>query len=461
MRFFLFIMFRRFLVFLFVFHVEGVADAVAYEHKGQHDNHNGETGQQREISGVEKDVGVVLFDHCSPRGHGGLHTNSQETQASFEEYGGGEIGGGNDYDGSQDIGQDVSENDTESAVTQSFGSFDILFFADAEHLSANHTGDIHPHGKSHSHKDLPKAFTQSEGDGDNQKHGGYGPHDVDKPHYQAVDPTSEIGGQRAEGDADEQGNGNGNEAYGEAHATAYHYLTQHVTAVAVGAENESALLDAVLTHILLQFGHGVCMWLVFKVVVGSFAVGTGDGFVGVDGKSDVGKGETEYLAVVGGGTGVGLDTQAVGIETVFVYGIGVVAERFAVQHLGNKRSTLALDIFLHTEQSGGGAGLEGGEFEVLLVAIGGAVGGNEIAEDGGDGEEYDDNEAGHGHFVAFETPPHLAVEGHAALGIGHGIAQLLPEQASKKLPLCHYLSWYQVVMLYVMKLVQKQRYEIF
>ena len=120
-----------------------------------------------------------------------------------------------------------------------------------------------------------------------------------------------------------------------------------------------------------------------------------------------------------------------------------------------------LDIFFHAEQSGGGAGLEGGKLEVLLVAIRGAVGGDEITENGSNGEEYDDDKAGHGHFVAFETAPHLAVEGHAALGIGHGIAQLLPEQTSEKLPLCHYLSWYQVVMFCVMKLVQKQRYDFF
>ena len=64
----------------------------------------------------------------------------------------------------------------------------------------------------------------------------------------------------------------------------------------------------------------------------------------------------------------------------------------------------------------GGEGLERGEFEVLLVAEGGGVGGNEVAEERNKGEKTDDDEACHGEFVAAEAPPRHLVERGAAGG---------------------------------------------
>ena len=68
-------------------------------------------------------------------------------------------------------------------------------------------------------------------------------------------------------------------------------------------------------------------------------------------------------------------------------------------------------VFVGDEEGGVGEGLEGGEFEVLLVATRGVVGSDEVAEDGHKGEKGDDHEAGNGERVAAETTPSHPVEG--------------------------------------------------
>ena len=175
---------------------------------------------------VEEDLAVVFLDHSSPRGHGRLDADAEEAETCLEEYGAGEIGGGDDDDGARDVGQDVAEDDARGAIAEGAGGLDILFLLDAEHLAAHHARDIDPHGESYGHEDLPEAFAESEGYGDDQKDGGYRPDDVDEPHDKAVDPTAVVGGEGAEEDADEQGYGDGDEANGEAHAASYHHLTQ-------------------------------------------------------------------------------------------------------------------------------------------------------------------------------------------------------------------------------------------
>ena len=72
------------------------------------------------------------------------------------------------------------------------------------------------------------------------------------------------------------------------------------------------------------------------------------------------------------------------------------------------------------EHGGAGAGFAGGEFEVLLVAVGCGVGCDEVAEECDEGEECDDGHARHGQRVAAEAAPGEAVEGLAGGGEGHG-----------------------------------------
>ena len=266
----------------------------------------------------------------------------------------------------------MAEDGTEGAVAKGAGSFDVFFLFDAVNLSAHHTGNVNPHGKAHGHKDLPEAFAEGEGDGNDEEHGGDGPDDVDEPGDEVVNPAAVVGGQCAESDADEQGDEDGDEAHGKADPTAYHEHAEHVAAIGVGAQPEGALLG---------FYHP--------------AVGHGEGFAGYgDGMGAVALG----LAGSDGNGGVGQ---------------GAAGEEVAVGFHG-----------VDAEEGGAAAGVEGGKFKVLLVAVGGVVGGDEVAQYCHKNKEPNDHQAGHGEPVAAETSP-----GHVAEGGALGRSLLLEEAA--------------------------------
>ena len=358
------------------FDVEGVADAVAEEHEGEDEEHDGQAGEEGEVGAVEEDVAVVFFDHGAPGGHGGLDADAEEAEAGFEEDGAGEVGGGHDDDGAGDVGQYVAEDGAEGAEAEGAGGFDVFFFFDAEHLSAHHAGDVDPHGEAHGDEDLPEAFAEGEGDGDDEEDGGDGPDDVDEPGDEVVDPSAVVGGEGAEGDADEECNEDGDEADGEAYAAADHDHAEHVAAVGVGAEDEGAC--ALVGHL--------------------------------------GAGHAAQGAVVGCGSGVGFDVEAVACGGGAVGGDGCEAEGAAVEHgvegVGGRGGLAVAEV----GELYFGEGFEGGQFEVLLVAVGGGVGGDEVAEEGYEDEESDDCEACHGEFVAAEATPGHAGEGGAGRG---------------------------------------------
>ena len=126
---------------------------------------------------------------------------------------------------------------------------------------------------------MPEPFAEGEGDGYDEEHGGDGPDDVDEPGDEVVNPAAVVGGQCAEGDADEQGDEDGYEAYGEADATAYHYHAQHVAPVGVGAKEKGALLYfhyPAAGYAEWLSGHGDGMDAVGSCLAG----GDGDGGVG-------------------------------------------------------------------------------------------------------------------------------------------------------------------------------------
>ena len=275
-----------------VFDVEGVADAVAKEHECKDQEHDGCTGQEGKVGAVEQDIAVVLFDHGTPRGHGGLHTDAKEAEAGLEEDGAGEVGGGYDNDGTRYVGQDVAEDGAEGADAEGACGFDVFFLLDAVDLSAHHAGDVDPHGEADGDEHLPESLAQSKGDGDDQQHGGDGPHDIDEPGDEVVDPSAIVGGQGTEGDAYEQGDEHSDKAYRETDAAADNNHAEHVAAVAVGAEGEGACA-------LLHYLRGC---------------------------------HSAYRAVVGHGAGVGfdVDTVAYGGDAVGGYGGGV--EWVAAEH---------------------------------------------------------------------------------------------------------------------------------
>ena len=364
--------------------VEGVADAVAEEHEGEDEEHDGEAWEECEVGVVEEYVAVVFLHHGAPRGHGGLHADAEEAEACFEEYGAGEVGGGDDDDGACDVGQYVAEDDAEGAVAEGSGGFDVFFFFDAVDLSAHHAGDVDPHGESHGDEDLPEAFAEGEGDGDDEEDGGDGPDDVDEPGDEVVGPAAVVGRQGTEGDADEQGDEDGDEAYGEADAAADDDHAEDVAAAAVGAEEE-----------------GACF-----------------------GFDDLAACHTAHFAVVGCAAGEAFDVEAVAYGGGAVGGYGGVGQGLAVEHFVEPGGGGLGEVVVDVGEADLGAGLEGGEFEVLLVAVGGAVGGDEVAEEGYDHEEADDRKAGKGEAVAAEAfPCHAAQRGAACGG-------LLPDEAA-------------------------------
>ena len=170
----------------------------------------------------------------------------------------------------------------------------------------------------------------------------------------------------------------GDEAYREADARPYHEHAEQVAPVGVGAEQIGAAFD---------LGHA--------------AHGQGYGLAGQ----------------WGGEEGVARDTIFI------VYGQGGVGQGSAVQHVAPQGGLL-----VEVDDGGAAEGLEGGEFEVLLVAVGCWVGGYEVAEHGDEGEEAYDHHAGYGQGVAAQAVPGLSVEagagqvggGAAAEGVSHG-----------------------------------------
>ena len=49
-----------------LFYIQGVADAVAKEHKGEDEEHDGEAGKEGQVGAVEQDIAVVLLHHRAP-----------------------------------------------------------------------------------------------------------------------------------------------------------------------------------------------------------------------------------------------------------------------------------------------------------------------------------------------------------------------------------------------------------
>ncbi len=270
----------------------------------------------------------------------------------------------------------MAEDGAEGAEAEGASGFDEFFFFDAVDLSAYNTGDVDPHGEAYSDEDLPETFAESEGDGYDEEDGRDGPDDVDEPGDEVVDPAAMVGGKGAEGDADEERDEDSDEAYREAYTAANHNHAEHVAAIAVGAEEEGAGLLA----------------------------------------DNLRSGDTADGAVVGGGACVGLDIDAVAHGCGAVGGDGGVGERAAVEHGVEGTVAVGGQAVVDVGELNGGEGLERGEFEVLLVAEGGGVGGDEVAEERNKGEKTDDDEACHGEFVAAEASPRHLVERGAAGG---------------------------------------------
>ena len=265
------------------------------------------------------------------------------------------------------------DNNPEVAVAQCSGGFDKVLLAQTQELSAHHTGDVHPHSETDGDEDLPKALAEGEADGDDEQQGGYGPDHVDEEGEHVIDLAAVVAGGGAHEGADEEGDEDGEESDGEADAGADHQLAEHVTAVAVGAEEEPLLLD----HPLGKVGFGIAFVIVLL----------------------------EELR------GHGVSSNGVSI-----YWNGLVFSGLSKQHLLEEIDVGNILFGFEFQELHGEAGFLEGDFELLVVAEGGGIGGDEIAEEGDNDNQPDVCQRHDGLAFLFETLPRERRQGDGALG---------------------------------------------
>ncbi len=193
----------------------------------------------------------MFFDHEAPGGVGWLHAEAEEAESGLDEYGGGEVAGGNDHEWTCNVGQYMPEDDAHLAKAEAFCCGDVFHLAEDEDLAADESCGAHPHAEADGDEYFPKAFANGEGDSEDEQQGGYGVEYVDEPHNGFVDNAAEVAGYGAEDDAYGERQQHGYHAHCECDTGANEQTGEYVAAIAVGAEPEGAGSDEVLLYVVL------------------------------------------------------------------------------------------------------------------------------------------------------------------------------------------------------------------
>ena len=177
----------------------------------------------------------MFLDEIAPAWHGDLRSVAQKTQSRFDEDGSGEIGSSDHDHWACGVGQHVTKHDAQIGVSKRLRCFDVFLFSQGNELPANHPSDVHPHGQSDGNEYLPKAFPESQGNGQDHQQGGQGPNHLYEPTDHRIDLPSTIACPSTQKNTDEQGNKDSDCADAQADSRSSHQATEVVSSIAVGA----------------------------------------------------------------------------------------------------------------------------------------------------------------------------------------------------------------------------------
>lgn len=116
--------------------IELVTKSIPDEVEGEHGEHDGDSREEDEVRSVEQ-VGAAIVKHGAPTWGGRGYAESEKAQGRFSKHGSGHADSGLHGDRLQDVGQDVSSEDTQIRGSKGARGFDELTLADCEDLSAH------------------------------------------------------------------------------------------------------------------------------------------------------------------------------------------------------------------------------------------------------------------------------------------------------------------------------------
>jgi len=193
--------------------VEAVAEGVAEEVKGEDAEHDGDSGEERHVGGVEE-VGACVVEHGSPTGGGGRDAEAEEAEGGFCEDGAGHADGGLNDDGLQDVGEDVADEDAEGAGSECAGGLDVLAVSGAHDLGADKAGVADPTADGEGEDEVAETGAEEGDEGDGEEDSGEGEEGVHEVGgEEGVHEATAVSGDGADHQAD--GEGDGDDADGD------------------------------------------------------------------------------------------------------------------------------------------------------------------------------------------------------------------------------------------------------
>ena len=122
--------------------------------------------------------------------------------------------------GAADVGEQVAPEDAAVARAERAGGQHVVGTAEDQHLAPHQPRHGGPADDADDDEHDRKRRAHRRGDRDEQQQRREGEGDVGKPHDDGVDPAAVVAGDEAQGDAEERGDGLGDEADAERDAGA-------------------------------------------------------------------------------------------------------------------------------------------------------------------------------------------------------------------------------------------------
>ena len=216
--------------------VEVVAHGVSDEVEREDSEHDGSSGKQDEVRGVEK-VGAGVVQHASPTGNRRRNTETEKAHGGFGEDGRSHADGGLDDDRLHDVGENVADEDSPIAGSESTGGFDVFALAGGEDLGADKASVSDPASNDQGKYEIPEAGTEEGNEGDGEEDSGKRKEcvhhdDVDE----AVEAAPEVSGEGADKCAEEERSGDNRGANDHGDSGAVENAREDVAAEFVGSE---------------------------------------------------------------------------------------------------------------------------------------------------------------------------------------------------------------------------------